>query len=127
MHRHVGLSIAVVLTAIILIIIPACAHSEGVFQFVNMHDEKVVYILFWMTHPFDSHRPANIAAGELKKYQVNKLGSMYPAGLWCVMWKIKDPSGEEISISYCFITFKNDTEVILTPYNVCFVGNNSPI
>jgi len=55
-------------------------------EFLNTTDEKLVYIFYWIDHPFKGKQPANMAAGELAAGASRGLASQYIPGLYGIIW-----------------------------------------
>lgn len=101
--------LAIILTMVLL---PSVALASFSIEFENTSDQKMIYILYWLDHPFKSLRPASMAGGELKALERRKLINNYETGKYCVIWK--ENNGEwrrEI-----FIDIQSDvTHITVTP------------
>lgn len=71
----------------IIVLLPAVAFANFSIKFDNTSNEKLIYSLFWIDHPFNSMRPANLAAGELKALESRRLSYHYNSGQYYVVWR----------------------------------------
>jgi hypothetical protein len=85
---------AVIFFAIVLM--PALASANFSITFENTTDDKLVYLFYWLDHPFKTLRPANMAAGELQARKSRGLSSRYKSGKYCVIWRDNDEQMHEI-------------------------------
>ena len=72
---------------ITIILMPAIALANFSIKFENTSNKKMIYILYWLDHPFDSLRPASLAGGELRALESRNLSYNYKFGRYCVIWK----------------------------------------
>ena len=104
-----------------IVFLPSVALANFSIEFENTSDEKMIYIFYWLDHPFKSFRPASMAGGELKALQSRKLINNYESGKYCVIWK--DYHGEwkkEI-----FINIQSDvSHITVTPQDWRFEKGN---
>ena len=71
----------------IIVLLPAVAFANFSIKFENTSSEKMIYSLFWIDHPFNSLRPANLAAGELKASESRRLSYHYNSGQYYIVWR----------------------------------------
>jgi hypothetical protein len=71
----------------IIVLLPAVAFANFSIKFENTSEEKMIYSLFWIDHPFKSLRPANLAAGELKALESRSLSNHYLSGQYYIIWR----------------------------------------
>lgn len=71
----------------ILVLLPTVAFANFSIRFENTSGEKMIYSLFWIDHPFNSLRPANLAAGELKALESRRLSYRYNSGQYYIVWR----------------------------------------
>lgn len=72
---------------LVVVFLPSVVLASFSIEFENTSDEKMIYIFYWLDHPFKSLYPANMAGGELKALQSRKLVNNYESGKYCVIWK----------------------------------------
>jgi len=75
------------LIIIVIVLMPALAFASFSITFENTYDKKVVYLFYWLDHPFKSSRVANMAAGELGAHKSRDLSSHYKSGKYYVIWR----------------------------------------
>jgi len=56
--------------------------------FENTTDQKVVYLFYWVDHPFDYSLPANLAGGELDPGEYHQVEYDYLFGEYFVIWSV---------------------------------------
>jgi hypothetical protein len=71
----------------IIILLPVVAFANFSIKFENTSEEKMIYSLYWIDHPFKSLRPANLAAGELKALESRSLSNHYLSGQYYIIWR----------------------------------------
>lgn len=81
---------------IAIVLMPAFAFANFSITFENTYDKKMVYLLYWLDHPFKSLRPANMAAGELAAYKSRGLSNHYKSGKYYVIWRDTDEQLHEM-------------------------------
>ena len=92
-----------ILIIIAVVLLPGLALANFSITFENTSDNKMVYIFYWLDHPFKSLRPANMAAGELSSH--------YKSGKYCVIWRDNDEQMNEM-----LIDIQDDvTRITVTP------------
>ena len=102
-----------IMIIIAVVLMPALALANFSITFENTSDNKMVYIFYWLDHPFKSLRPANMAAGELQAYKSRGLSSQYKSGKYCVIWRDKDEQMHEM-----LLDIQDDvTRITVTPQN----------
>jgi hypothetical protein len=95
----------------IIVLLPAVAFANFSIKFENTSDEKMIYSLFWIDHPFNSLRPANLAAGELKALESRRLSYHYNSGKYYVVWRDDNEVRHEM-----LIHIQDDvTQITVTP------------
>ena len=70
-----------------IVFLPSVVPANFSVEFENTSDQKMIYLFYWLDHPFKSFRPASMAGGELKALQRRKLINSYQSGKYCVIWK----------------------------------------
>jgi hypothetical protein len=70
----------------VITLIPTMAFANFTITFENTHDKKLIYFFYWVDHPFESNRPANLATGELDVSKSRRLSSEYVNGKYVVVW-----------------------------------------
>ena len=101
---------------IAVVLMPALALANFSITFENTSENKMVYIFYWLDHPFKSLRPANMAAGELQAHKSRGLTSHYKSGKYCVIWRDNDEQMHEM-----LLDIKDDvTRITVTPQNWVF-------
>jgi hypothetical protein len=70
-----------------IVFLPSVALANFSIEFENTSDKKMIYLFYWLDHPFKSFRPASMAGGELKALQSRRLINSYESGKYCVIWK----------------------------------------
>ena len=99
------------LIIIAVVLMPALAFANFSITFENTYDKKMVYIFYWLDHPFKSLRPANMAAGELGAYKSRGLSNHYKSGKYYVIWRDNDEQLHEMMLD-----IKDDvTRITVTP------------
>ena len=58
--------------------------------FHNTTNAPVVYVFYWIDHPYDYAGPVNLAGGELEKNGANILECDYTCGEYYVTWSQGD-------------------------------------
>ena len=97
----------------IIVLLPAVAFANFSIKFENTSEEKMIYSLYWIDHPFKSLRPANMAAGELKALESRSLSNRYINGQYYIIWRDDKEIRHEMSIY-----IQDDvTHVTVTPLN----------
>ena len=81
-----------------IVLLPAVALANFSIKFENTSNEKMIYSLFWIDHPFKSFRPANMAAGELKASESRRLSYHYNSGQYYIVWRDDNEVRHEMSI-----------------------------
>jgi hypothetical protein len=99
-----------------ILLLPALASANFGIKFENTTDQKVVYIFYWLDHPFESMRPANMAAGELGVQQSRDLTNHYKNGMYYVIWKDRDDLIHEMLLDIK----EGITQITVTPGNWSF-------
>ena len=94
------------LFVIAVVLMPALASANFSITFENTSDNKMVYLFYWLDHPFKSFRPANMAAGELGAHKSRGLSSHYKSGKYCVIWKDNDEQMHEM-----LLDIQDDVEI----------------
>jgi hypothetical protein len=107
------------LIVFIILLLPALASANFGIKFENTSGEKMVYIFYWLDHPFESMQPANMAAGELGALQSRDLSNRYVNGKYYVIWRDKDESVHEMLMHI----EEGITEITVTPNNWSFEKN----
>ena len=87
-----------ILIIVCIVLLPAVALANFSIKFENTSNEKMIYSLFWIDHPFKSFRPANMAAGELKASESRRLTYHYNSGQYYVVWRDDNEIRHEMSI-----------------------------
>ena len=81
--------------------------------FENTADRGVVYLFYWIDHPYDTGVPFHLAGGGLGVGESHRVEYDYPYGEYMVIWTV----GEKRMV-YCFTHNKyHDRLRILTPGN----------
>ena len=93
------------------VLMPAMALAHFSITFENTSDNKIVYIFYWLDHPFKSFRPANMAAGELQAHKSRGLSSQYKSGKYFVIWRDNDEQTHEMLLDIQ----DNVTRIKVTP------------
>ena len=101
---------------IAVVLIPALSLASFSITFENDSDNKMVYIFYWLDHPFKSFRPANMAAGELQAHKSRGLSNQYKSGKYCVIWRDNDEQMHEMLIDIQ----ENVTRIKVTPQQWIF-------
>ena len=70
-----------------VLFLPSVVLANFSIEFENTSAEKMIYLFYWLDHPFKSFRPATMAGGELEGLQSRKLINSYESGKYCVIWK----------------------------------------
>jgi hypothetical protein len=99
-----------------ILLLPAVAFANFSIKFENTYNKKMVYILYWIDHPFNSLRPANMAAGELKALESRSLSNNYRQGKYYVIWRDESDIMHELLIDIQADT----THITVTPLNWSF-------
>jgi hypothetical protein len=95
----------------IIVLLPAVAFANFSIRFENTSEEKMIYSLFWLDHPFNSLRPANMAAGELKALESRSLSNRYINGQYFIVWRDDNEIKHEM-----LIYIQDDvTQITVTP------------
>jgi hypothetical protein len=98
---------------LMLLFIPNVIYANFGVEFKNDKDKKMIYIFYWLDHPFESMHPANMAAGELGAFQSRKLSNKYIPGKYYVIWRDTSETIHEMlidieqNVSYITITTEN--------------------
>jgi hypothetical protein len=103
-----------ILAIILIISFPIVCYADFTVEFKNTHSDTLIYLLYWLDHPFNSMLPANLAGGELSSKALRKLQNKYQYGKYLLIWR--NIYGQEEYISEYVI--KIDTpfkHVILYP------------
>jgi hypothetical protein len=96
--------------------LPAVAFANFSIKFENTSNEKMIYSLFWIDHPFNSLRPANMAAGELRALESRSLSNHYINGRYYVIWRDTSDIKHEM-----LIYIQNGvTQITVTPIDWSF-------
>ena len=69
-----------------IFLLPSLASANFSVKFENTFNKKVFYMLYWIDHPYDWPKPANIAGGELDSLKNRELSSQYRHGKYYVIW-----------------------------------------
>ena len=100
----------------IIVLLPAAAFANFSIQFENTSNEKMIYSLYWIDHPFQSLRPANMATGELGALESRSLSNQYINGQYYVIWRDASDIKHKMSIY-----IRDDvTQITVTPFNWSF-------
>ncbi len=84
------------LVVLVILMMPALVSANFGIKFENTSGQKMVYIFYWLDHPFESMQPANMAAGELGALQSRDLANRYVNGKYYVIWRDSDESIHEM-------------------------------
>ena len=100
-----------------IVLLPAFAFANFSIKFENTSNEKMIYSLFWIDHPFNSLRPANMAAGELSALESRSLSNHYINGQYYVIWR------DASDIKHEMLIYIQDgvTQITVTPIDWSFV------
>ncbi len=99
-----------------IVLLPAVAFANFSIKFENTSNEKMIYSLFWIDHPFNSLRPANMAAGELRALESRSLSNHYINGRYYVIWRDTSDIKHEM-----LIYIQNGvTQITVTPIDWSF-------
>ena len=100
-----------------IVLLPAVALANFSIKFENTSNEKMIYSLYWIDHPFKSLRPANMAAGELSALESRSLSNHYINGQYYVIWR---DAGD---IKHEMLIYIQDgvTQITVTPIDWSFV------
>ena len=104
------------LIVLIILLVPALASASFGIKFENTSGHKMVYIFYWLDHPFESMQPANMAAGELGAQQSRDLSNRYVNGKYYVIWRDRDESVHEMMMDIK----EGITQITVTPDNWSF-------
>lgn len=103
-------------TTLVALLVPAMASANFGIKFENTSNQKMVYIFYWLDHPFDSMQPANMAAGELDALQSRDLSNKYVNGKYYVIWRDRDDSMHEMMLDI----EEGITQITVTPKDWSF-------
>ncbi len=97
----------------IIVVLPAVAFANFSIRFENTSDEKMIYSFFWIDHPFNTLRPANLAAGELEALESRRLSYHYNSGQYYIVWR------DDSEVRYEMLIHIQDdvTHITVTPLN----------
>lgn len=104
------------LIVLMILFLPALASANFGIKFENTSGQKMVYIFYWLDHPFESMQPANMAAGELGALQSRDLTNRYINGKYYVIWRDRDESIREMMMDIK----EGITQITVTPDNWSF-------
>jgi hypothetical protein len=97
LNKHPILDV-IVAVIIIILFCYALSHAEEKCTFTihleNPSNQKVIYALDWIDHPFDSPFIASMAGGELDPDEDYKYEA--PCGYWVIVWNTMPPSEKTI-------------------------------
>ena len=99
-----------------LILLPSIALANFSITFENTSDKKMVYMLYWIEHPYDWPQPANMAGGELEGMEKRHLSVNYRQGKYYVTWRGEDGFRNVMRVD----VDKDVTLVTVTPKKVEF-------
>ena len=108
------------LVLLIMLLLPALASADFGIKFENTSGQKMVYIFYWLDHPFESMNPANMAAGELGALQSRILSNRYVNGKYYVIWRDSDEFIHEMMMD----VEEGITEITVTPHDWSFEKRN---
>ena len=99
------------LIILVILLMPALVSANFGIKFENTSSQKMVYIFYWLDHPFESMHPANMAAGELGALQSRNLSNRYVNGRYYVIWRDSNESIHEMMMDI----EEGITEITVTP------------
>jgi hypothetical protein len=103
-----------------IVLFPAVAFANFSIKFENTSNEKMIYSLYWIDHPFKSLRPANLAAGELRASESRSLSNRYINGQYYVIWRDASDIKHEMLIHIQ----DGVTQITVTPLDWSFGGGD---
>ncbi len=106
------------LVFLISFLLPISAFAEFDVIFDNIMNEKLVYNLERVDHPYGFPEPMIMAGGELQAFSKNKLEVKYSSGKYRVRWTSR--KGENINFS--FFVGKEVNVLTITPESILFDG-----
>jgi hypothetical protein len=104
------------LIILVILLMPALVSANFGIKFENTRSQKMIYIFYWLDHPFESMHPANMAAGELGALQSRDLSNRYVNGKYYVIWRDSDESIHEMMMDIK----EGITQITVTPDNWSF-------
>lgn len=107
---------SLIATTLVALLVPAMASANFGIKFENTSNQKMVYIFYWLDHPFDSMQPANMAAGELDALQSRDLSNKYVNGKYYVIWRDRDDLMHEMMLDI----EEGITQITVTPKDWSF-------
>ena len=99
-----------------ILFLPATAFANFSIRFENTSNEKMIYSLYWIDHPFKSLRPANMATGELRASESRRLSNHYINGQYYVIWRDASDITHEMRIHIQ----EGVTQITVTPMDWSF-------
>jgi hypothetical protein len=100
-----------IIIVLIILLVPALASANFGIKFENTSNQKMIYIFYWLDHPFKSLQPANMAAGELGALQSRDLSNKYVNGKYYVIWRDSNESIHEMLLDIK----EGVTQITVTP------------
>jgi hypothetical protein len=70
-----------------IVLLPSLAFASFSIKFENTFNKKMIYLLYWIDHPYKWPRPFNMAGGELQAFESRDLTFNYKAGKYYVIWR----------------------------------------
>ena len=98
------------------VLLPSVAFANFSIRFENTSNEKMIYSLYWIDHPFKSLRPANMATGELKASESRRLSNHYINGQYYVIWR----NATDITHEMLIHIREGVTQITVTPLDWSF-------
>ena len=96
---------------LLILLVPTLASANFGIKFENTSGQKMVYIFYWLDHPFESMHPASMAAGELGALQSRNLTNKYVNGKYYVIWRDNNESIHEMMMDI----EEGITQITVTP------------
>ena len=107
------------LIILVILLVPTLVSANFGIKFENTSGQKMVYIFYWLDHPFKSVYPANMAAGELESLQSRNLSNRYVNGKYYVIWRDSNETIHEMMMNI----EEGITQITVTPTDWSFEKN----
>lgn len=86
------------LIILMIVLMPSLAFGSFSITFENTFNKKMIYLLYWIDHPYNWPGPFNMAGGELEASESRGLTFNYKAGKYFVIWRDNDEWRHKMSI-----------------------------